>query len=59
MKITESLADALDILQGEEYMFLGVYAPTLYQLKEKLKKVSGLEYCMPLKEMILRSIDKR
>ncbi|KAJ6648333.1 hypothetical protein Bhyg_03561 [Pseudolycoriella hygida] len=32
IKITENVADALDVLQGEVYMYQGVFSPTIHKM---------------------------
>lgn len=59
LQITEPLANALDILQGEKYMYQGVFSPTIHQMKHKISDLQDLTYCLPLKTLILKSIEKR
>lgn len=59
IQLTENLANALDILQGEKYMYQGVYSPTIHKMKQKIDDIQELAYCLPLKKLILKSIEKR
>ncbi|KAJ6634237.1 hypothetical protein Bhyg_17294, partial [Pseudolycoriella hygida] len=58
IRITENLANALDILQGK-YMYQGVFSPTIHKMNHKIKDIQELTYCLPLKTLILKSIEKR
>lgn len=58
----EPLASGLDILQGEETMYMGYLLPTIYSIQEHLnlfKNNNQLESCLPLLEAILEGINKR
>ncbi|KAJ6646217.1 hypothetical protein Bhyg_01428 [Pseudolycoriella hygida] len=59
IKLTESLADALDVLQGEVYMYQGVFSPTIHKMSQKINAISDLKFCAVLKQRILESIEKR
>lgn len=50
---------ALDILQGEEYMYMGMYAPTIFVLLEKLHALTNLKYCTPVQQCLINGINKR
>lgn len=60
---TRSLADALDILQGDKSTFYGILLPCLVVARKKLKKTTGeespLTYCKPLAECLLASFESR
>ncbi|CAN7948299.1 unnamed protein product, partial [Ixodes hexagonus] len=47
-EVMKPLANALDILQADENMFLGYLLPTVTATKRKLASLSGLKYCRPL-----------
>ena len=53
------LAACLDILQGEKMTFLGLVAPTIVVLKEKLMKFTHLSYCEPLVAGMIQALEKR
>lgn len=57
--IMSPLATSLDILQEEKMTFLGLIAPTIIVLKEKLIKFTHLSYCKPLVSGIVLALDKR
>ncbi|KAJ6639491.1 hypothetical protein Bhyg_12237 [Pseudolycoriella hygida] len=59
IKITENVADALDVLQGEVYMYQGVFSPTIHKMTQKINGILDLKYCTALKQRILESIEKR
>ncbi|KAJ6643581.1 hypothetical protein Bhyg_08544, partial [Pseudolycoriella hygida] len=59
IKLTESLADALDVIQGEVYMYQGVFSPTIHKMSQKINAISDLKFCAVLKQRILESIEKR
>ena len=59
-EVMRPLAQALNLLQGEENMFMGFLLPTLTALKQKLNKLSNqLTLCRPLLEAVLRGLQKR
>lgn len=53
------LANALDILQADDKMYLGYLLPTVIATRRRLAALSGLEYCRPLKSAIIDGIEKR
>jgi hypothetical protein len=58
--VMQPLACALDILQGEQNMYIGYLLPTLVSLKFKLKSLKPtLTYAGPLADAVLAGIDKR
>lgn len=57
--IMSPLAASLDILQGEKMTFLGLIAPTIIVLKEKLIKFTHLSYCKPLVSEMVFALKKR
>jgi hypothetical protein len=59
-QVYKPLAQALDILQGEENIHLGYLLPTISILKEKLQqKLITAQDCRPLIEALLRGLEKR
>ncbi|KAJ6639010.1 hypothetical protein Bhyg_11749, partial [Pseudolycoriella hygida] len=59
IKVTRNVSDALDVLQGEVYMYQGVFSPTIHKMKQKINDLTDLKFCLPLKERILKSVEKR
>ncbi|KAJ6647987.1 hypothetical protein Bhyg_03212 [Pseudolycoriella hygida] len=59
IEVTRNVADALDVLQGEVYMYQGVFSPTIHNMKQKINDLTDLKFCLPLKERILKSVEKR
>ncbi|KAJ6642608.1 hypothetical protein Bhyg_07561, partial [Pseudolycoriella hygida] len=59
IEVTRNVADALDVLQGEVYMYQGVFSPTIHKMKQKINDLTDLKFCLPLKERILKSVEKR
>lgn len=57
--IMSPLATSLDILQGEKMCFLGMVAPTIIILKQKLSYFTHLSYCKPLVNGIIVALEKR
>lgn len=57
--IMAPLATSIDILQGEEMSILGLVAPTLIVLRNKLKNCIHLTYCNPLATGIVLNLEKR
>lgn len=57
--VMSPLATSLDILQGEKMAFLGLIAPTIVVLKEKLMKFTHLSYCKPLIAGMVLGLEKR
>ncbi|XP_071582066.1 uncharacterized protein [Temnothorax nylanderi] len=53
------LATSLDILQGEKMCFLGMIAPTIIILKQKLSNFTHLSYCKPLVDGMIVALEKR
>jgi len=55
------LAEALDILQGENNIFYGFVLPVILSLRRKVKNLllNNWRYCEPLVNSILTSIEKR
>ncbi|XP_078018501.1 uncharacterized protein LOC144458804 [Epinephelus lanceolatus] len=51
---------ALNILQGESSVHMGLLLPTLYQLRDKLKRLEvSCKICTPLVHVLQRGIQKR
>lgn len=58
--VMQPLACALDILQGEQNMYVGYLLPTLVSLESKLKSLKPtLKYAGPLADAVLAGIAKR
>lgn len=55
------VAEALDIMQGENNTYYGIVLPCLLALKRKLKKIEkkNLTYCKVLIETYIKSVEKR
>lgn len=62
LSCTQPIADALDILQGENATYYGIFLPTILSLKKKLTNLTGTreyEYCSTLTETYLKSVQTR
>lgn len=62
VRVMRPVADALDMLQADKHMTIGYLLPTLYVLKQKLKKMEdkgNLKHCEPLVKCLISSINKR
>ena len=61
LKCVGPLAEALDILQGENNMFYGFVLPVIFSLRCKVQNLllNDWKYCEPLVDSILTSITKR
>jgi hypothetical protein len=62
IKITKSIADALDVFQNEEKMSVGCVLPVLTVLKEKLvmfKDDRSVIHCVPLVNCLLEGVERR
>ncbi|XP_040899020.1 uncharacterized protein LOC121185100 isoform X1 [Toxotes jaculatrix] len=58
--VMKPVAMALNILQGESSVHVGLLLPTLYQLRDKLKRLeSSCKMCTPLVHALQRGIQKR
>lgn len=58
--VMKPVAMALNILQGESSVHMGLLLPTLYQLRDKLKRLeSSCKMCTPLVHALQRGIEKR
>ncbi|KAK6293774.1 hypothetical protein J4Q44_G00361000 [Coregonus suidteri] len=58
--VMKPVAMALNILQGESSVHMGLLLPTLYQLRDKLKKLeSTCKMCTPLVHALQQGIQKR
>lgn len=53
------VAKALDILQGEQYMYMGVLQPTLHSLLRYQRSLSQMQYCTPLSNSLKAAVKKR
>ncbi|XP_050064551.1 uncharacterized protein LOC126553428 [Aphis gossypii] len=61
LKCVGPLAEALDILQGENNMFYGFVLPVIFSLRRKVQNLllNDWKYCEPLVNSILTNITKR
>lgn len=61
LSCTKPIAEALDILQGENNIYYGILLPTLLIVRRKLQKLTKktFVYCTPLAEVYLASVEKR
>lgn len=58
--VMKPVAMAFNILQGESSVHMGLLLPTLYQLRDKLKRLeSSCKMCTPLVDALQRGIEKR
>ena len=58
-RVMQPLACALDIMQGEQNMYIGYLLPTLVSLEKKLKMLKPtVKYAGPLVDAVLAGIDK-
>ncbi|CAL1682457.1 unnamed protein product [Lasius platythorax] len=57
--VMKSLACTLDLLQGENYCYLGYVLPALLQLTINLQNLHELSNCEPLKNALIDGINKR
>ncbi|XP_024869181.1 uncharacterized protein LOC112452944, partial [Temnothorax curvispinosus] len=55
------VAEALDILQGENNVYYGIVLPCLFALRKKLQVLQNkeLKYCRPLSDALLESVERR
>ncbi|KYN17841.1 hypothetical protein ALC57_09880 [Trachymyrmex cornetzi] len=56
------VAEALDIMQGENNMYFGIVLPCLFALRKKLKTIkrkNNLTYCKTLIETYINSVETR
>lgn len=58
---TKPIAEALDILQGENATYYGILLPTLLALRRKLRNLANENstYCGPLIQTYLESVERR
>ncbi|XP_046726904.1 uncharacterized protein LOC124399778 [Silurus meridionalis] len=57
--VIKPVAMALNILQGESFVHMGLLLPTLYQLRDKLKRLeSTCKICTPLVHALQQGIQK-
>ncbi|KAL1469770.1 hypothetical protein MTO96_024856 [Rhipicephalus appendiculatus] len=54
-----AVAKALHILQGEQYMYMGVLQPTLHSLLRYQRSLPPLKYCTPLASSLQDAVKKR
>ncbi|XP_040069123.1 uncharacterized protein LOC120842160 [Ixodes scapularis] len=58
-EVMKPIANALDILQADDKMYLGYLLPTITATRRRLAALFGLQYCRPLKSAITDGIEKR
>ncbi|KAL3215774.1 hypothetical protein MRX96_051273 [Rhipicephalus microplus] len=58
-KAMYAVAKALDILQREQYMYMGVLQPTLQSLLRYQRSLPPLKYCTPLASSLQDAVKKR
>lgn len=58
---SKPIADALDILQGDQDMYYGILLPCLVSLRKKLQKLNreSLTFCQNLAKIYLESVEAR
>lgn len=54
-----AVAKALDILQGEQYMYMGVLQPTLCSLLRYERSLPPFKYCTPLSSVLQEGVTSR
>lgn len=60
MKVTEPLAVAIDILQGENNCYFGLVLPTIVQLHQTFSKNAlNLKYCSALNIELIKGLESR
>uniref|UniRef100_A0A8D8QTK7 HAT C-terminal dimerisation domain-containing protein n=1 Tax=Cacopsylla melanoneura TaxID=428564 RepID=A0A8D8QTK7_9HEMI len=57
--VNEIIAKSIDILQGEDGMYMGYLLPTLFLIEATLNKMTHLSYCEPLQQALLIGLKKR
>ncbi|KAL3193416.1 hypothetical protein MRX96_016779 [Rhipicephalus microplus] len=58
-KAMYAVAKALDILQREQYMYMGVLQPTLQSLLRYQRSLPPLKYCTPLASSLQDAVKKK
>ncbi|KAL3226087.1 hypothetical protein MRX96_004529 [Rhipicephalus microplus] len=58
-KAMYAVTKVLDILQGEQYMYMGVLQPTLQSLLWYQRSLPPLKYCTPLASSLQDAVKKR
>ncbi|KAL3185435.1 hypothetical protein MRX96_005459 [Rhipicephalus microplus] len=58
-KAMNAVAKRLNILQGEQYMYMGVLQPTLQSLLRYQRSLPPLKYCTPLASSLQDAVKKR
>ena len=60
LKVMGPVAEALDYLQGEKYMYLGYLLPTIKSLMRLLReRQEQVVVCKPLAEALLKGVEER
>ena len=59
LQILKPVGDALDLMQAEKNMFMGMYSPTIITLLNRLENIKGLKFCNVLKTELHSSITNR
>ncbi|KAJ6634613.1 hypothetical protein Bhyg_13188 [Pseudolycoriella hygida] len=57
VKVVDVIANALNVMQGEEFMYTGLFTPTVLHLLSKLDAISDLKYCDCLRSIIRGAIN--
>jgi hypothetical protein len=55
----EPIAATCTLLQSDNSMFWGYYAPLIRKMQRSIEQLDQLKYCSPLKDALLFGIEKR
>ena len=60
-KVMTPIAASLDVLQGEEKAYMGILLPTIASVLNALKskRLMSMDYCHPLLETLIDSVQAR
>ena len=58
-KVMKPLAKALDILQGEKYMYMGAFLPTIWSILKTLDEMASLQVCGALVDAVRLGVSSR
>ena len=53
------IAHATDVMQGEKFMYFGLYSPTLVHVLEHLQNLNNLKFCSQLKDKLISAVHTR